>query len=57
MDQVPSIYVADMQLSLHVHSPTTEVGSVPKAVAYLWNLFPNKNALSMSVGKNVPNAA
>lgn len=28
------------QIGLHVGPPTTGVGTVPKSVAYLWNLFP-----------------
>lgn len=30
-----------MELSLHVGPPTTLVEAVPKAVAWLWNQFPN----------------
>ena len=38
--KVPGTYVADMQLRLHVGLPTTGVEAVPKALDYLWKLFP-----------------
>lgn len=39
-------HVADVQLDPHVGSPTTGAGAVPKAIACLWDTFPNQAALS-----------
>lgn len=47
-------YLAHVQLSLHVGPPTTGEGAIPKAVAYLLNLFPKWVALSGPVGEDVP---
>ena len=40
LDLDPHTYVADVQLHLHVSPPTTEVGTYPDSVAYLFILFP-----------------
>lgn len=47
LKQGPWQYVANMQLSLHVPTPTptTGVEAIHKAVARLWYLFPNMTAL------------
>lgn len=38
-------YEADMQLSLHVDLPKTGAGALPRAVAWLCNLFLNRAPL------------
>ena len=44
-------YIADMNLCLHVAPTTPGVSDVTKAVACLWNLFPNMATLSNLSGK------
>ena len=34
--EAPCIYVADVQLGLHVGSPTIGVGPYPDSIAWLW---------------------
>ena len=49
--EVPSTYVADVQLSLHVGPKINRVEAFPKAAAYLWYLFSNRAALSGLSGR------
>lgn len=48
-------YVADVQFSLYIGPQQLEQGTVPKAVACMWNLVPNRPALSGFCGRDSPN--
>jgi len=47
----PAHNVADMQLSLYVNLPTTRTETLSKPLDQLWNLFPNRAALSGLSGR------
>ena len=48
LSEAPSAFIVDMQLSLHepLPCPTMEEEALPKAVAWMWYLSPNRAALS-----------
>jgi hypothetical protein len=57
LNEVPDLYVSDVQLSLHVGPPTTGVGAVPKAVIWLGYPVPTGLPCPASKQKDVPTVA
>jgi hypothetical protein len=39
-NEAPCTYAADVQLNLHVGTPTTGVEALPNAATYLWHFAP-----------------